>query len=315
MIPARLPLRLAARWMAADGVAALDLVAVDGSRLPAWTPGAHIDLQCGEMLRQYSLCGDPGDPTRYRVAVRREQRGRGGSRWVHDILAEGNVVDASPPRNNFELVEAKRYLFIAGGIGITPLLPMMDAARTDGIEYRLAYGGRSRASMPFLAELAAEHGDAVTVHPEDEVGLLDLDALVGAPEPGTAVYCCGPEPLLQAVEQRARSWRDASLHVERFTPKRQAPSTSDGAFEIEIASSGQVVTVPADRSALDALRAAGLPVLSSCEEGTCGTCETGVLSGEVDHRDSLLTPAEQAAHEVMFPCVSRARSARLVVDL
>ena len=313
--PSDLRLRVEVKREVADGVVALDLVAADGSSLPRWSPGAHIDLHCGELVRQYSLCGDPQDELRYRVAVRRDDPGRGGSRYVHDTLAEGDVVLCCGPRNNFPLVEAKRYVFVAGGIGITPLLPMMASARADGVEFRLAYGGRDRASMPFREELAELGPDVVTLHPQDEVGLLDLDSLVGDPEPGTAVYCCGPEPLLRAMEERARGWREASLHLERFSPREGAADGPDTAFEVEIASIGQVVPVPADRTLLEVLAEAGVPVLSSCQEGTCGTCETGVLGGEVDHRDSLLTPDEQKAQDVMFPCVSRALSARLVLDL
>ncbi|GAA4701117.1 PDR/VanB family oxidoreductase [Pseudonocardia yuanmonensis] len=310
---AELRLRVAAKRTIAEGVVALDLVAADGADLPPWAPGAHIDLRCGEHIRQYSLCGDPAD-RRYRVAVRRDDPGRGGSRFVHDTLAEGDEIVGGGPRNNFPLVEAKRYLFIAGGIGITPLLPMMAAARRGGVEFRLAYGGRDRASMPFLDALPGQ----VSVHPQDEVGLLDLDALVGEPEVGTAVYCCGPEPLLRAIEDRAAGWRDATLHVERFSPREGAlegAAGPDEGFEVELASTGEVLAVPAERSLLAVLGDAGVPVLSSCEEGTCGTCETGVLAGEIDHRDSLLTPDEQAANDVMFPCVSRARSPRLVLDL
>ncbi|MCF7553673.1 PDR/VanB family oxidoreductase [Pseudonocardia sp. WMMC193] len=307
---AELRLRVAAKRTIAEGVVALDLVAADGADLPPWAPGAHIDLRCGEHVRQYSLCGDPAD-RHYRVAVRREEPGRGGSRFVHDTLAEGDEILGAGPRNNFPLVEAKRYLFLAGGIGITPLLPMMAAALRDGVECRLAYGGRDRASMPFLDELSGQ----VSLHPQDEVGLLDLDTLVGEPEAGTAVYCCGPEPLLRAIEERAAGWGEATLHVERFSPREGALQGADGRFEVELASTGEVLTVPADRSLLAVLGDAGVPVLSSCEEGTCGTCETGVLAGEIDHRDSLLTPDEQAANDVMFPCVSRARSPRLVLDL
>ena len=300
----------------AEGVVVIDLRAADGAVLPPWSPGAHIDLQCGSLTRQYSLCGDPGERSTYRVAVRRENPGRGGSAYVHDHLAEGDPVTVIGPRNHFPLVAAQRYIFVAGGIGITPILPMLAAAQKNDIDWRLAYGGRSRISMPFVDELLEQYSDRVMVHPEDEVGLLDLDVLVGAPGVGTAVYCCGPEPLLNAVEQRASTWSAGTLHLERFAPKDivTGPNTP---FRIEIASTGQVLEVPAHRSALDVLTEAGVGVLSSCTEGTCGTCETGVLGGQVDHRDSLLSADEQRANDVMFVCVSRAQAqdAVLVLDL
>ena len=300
----------------AEGVVVIELRSADGAALPAWAPGAHIDLECGSLTRQYSLCGDPGDLSTYRVAVRRENPGRGGSAYVHDQLAEGDPVTVTGPRNHFPLVAAQRYIFVAGGIGITPILPMLAAAQKNDIDWRLAYGGRSRISMPFVADLLDQYSGRVMVHPEDEVGLLDLDALVGAPSAGTAVYCCGPEPLLKAVEQRASTWFAGTLHLERFAPK-DIVTGPDTAFQIEIASTGQVLDVPAHRSALDVLTESGIDVLSSCTEGTCGTCETGVLAGEIDHRDSLLSADEQQANDVMFVCVSRAQehNALLVLDL
>lgn len=305
---------VARKTTVAEGVVTVELRATDGAPLPAWTPGAHIDLGCGGLTRQYSLCGDPADLSTYRIAVRREIPGRGGSRFVHDDLAEGDTVAFAGPRNQFPFVAAKRHVFVAGGIGITPILPMLAAAQRDESDWRLAYGGRTRASMPFVDELLRRYPGRATVHPEDEVGLLDLDALVGAPDPGTAVFGCGPEPLLLALERRATAWQDAALHVERFVPKDLGP-VFDTAFEVEIASTGEVLPVPADRSVLDVLVDAGIPVLSSCTQGTCGTCETGVLGGAVDHRDSLLSADEQRANDVMFVCVSRGRSPRLVLDL
>ncbi len=308
---------VAGKEAVAEGVVRLTLRAADGGPLPAWEPGAHLDLVCGDLVRQYSLCGDPADRTALQVAVLREPAGRGGSAYVHDVLAAGDQVRIRGPRNHFPLVEAKRYLFLAGGVGITPILPMVAAAERAGADWRLVHGGRTRASMAFTAELATAHPDRVTLVPQDEQGLLDLDALLGEPDPATAVYCCGPEPLLLAVEQRCAQWPAGALHVERFAPKAGATDGPSGSFEVELAGSGAVLTVPADRSVLDVVEEAGVPVLSSCREGTCGTCETGVLDGEVDHRDSLLTDDEQAANDTMFICVSRAAGScpRLVLDL
>jgi ferredoxin-NADP reductase len=206
-------------------------------------------------------------------------------------------------------------VFIAGGIGITPILPMIDAAEALGADWELHYGGRSRRSMAFLASLEEAAGQRVTLHPQDEVGLIDLETLLGTPRPGTLIYCCGPEPLLIAVEQRCASWAEGSLHLERFAPKDVGEPVLTGAFEVELARSGLSLTVPPEKSVLQVVEEAGIGVLSSCTEGTCGTCETTVLSGEVDHRDSLLTPAEQAANDTMFICVSRAACPRLVLEL
>ena len=298
----------------ADEVVLLTLRRPDGGPLPAWAPGAHVDLvPAGGPVRQYSLCGDPADTSAWKVAVLREAGGRGGSRHVHDVLAVGQHVEVSEPRNHFELVEAKRYLFIAGGIGITPILPMIAWARAAEQDWRLVYGGRTRSSMAFRAELERLAG--VEIHPQDECGLLDLDAVLGQPSPGTAVYCCGPEALLRAVEQRCAHWPRGSLHVERFSPKTGAAQGSSEEFEVELAQTRTVLRVPAGRSVLDVVEAEGVPVLSSCREGTCGTCETVVLDGVPDHRDSVLTPEDQESGDVMMICVSRSRSTRLVLDL
>jgi cytochrome P450/ferredoxin-NADP reductase len=307
--------RVAAKRQAADGVAALTLYDVDGRPLPPWEPGAHVDLILDDApTRQYSLCGDPGDHHEYRLGILRDPNGRGSSRFVHDRLQEGDTVRVRGPRNNFPLVESPRYLFIAGGIGITPILPMIRAAEAAGADWRLAYGGRQRASMAFLDELAP-HGDRVSVCPQDETGLLDLDSLLGTPRPDTLVYCCGPEPLLAAVEQHVAAWPPRSLHVERFAPKPQAEPARVEAFEVVLRQSELTLTVPPDRSVLSVVEQAGVGVLSSCAEGTCGTCETAVLEGVPDHRDSVLDESERQANDCMMICVSRARSDRLVLDL
>ncbi|KDN17207.1 PDR/VanB family oxidoreductase [Amycolatopsis rifamycinica] len=304
-----LELLVARKEKAADGVVTLTLRAPGGEPLPPWEPGAHIDLRLpDDVVRQYSLCGDPSEAAAYRVAVLREPGGRGGSAYVHDKLSPGDRLVVDGPRNHFALVDAESYLFIAGGIGITPILPMLDRVAATGREWRLVYGGRTRASMAFTDDLA-RHGDRVTFRPQDEHGLLDLPALLAGAHPGTAVYCCGPEPLLAAVEALGPE----DLHVERFSPlPDEGPRT---AFEVELAGSGRVLPVPADRSILEVVEDAGIPVLSSCREGTCGTCETGVLGGEPDHRDAVLTADERAENEVMMLCVSRSCSPRLVLDL
>ena len=326
-----LTLRVAARERLAPDVVRLDLQAPDGAPLPAWEPGAHVDLVLApDLVRQYSLCGVPTDASVWQIAVQRVPGGgRGGSRAVVDELAEGALLQVRGPRNAFPLRAADRYLFVAGGIGITPLLPMLARAEASGADWRLVYGGRSRSSMPFVGDLAG-YGGRVDVRPQDETGLLPLAELLGTPRPGTLVYCCGPASLSAAVEETmaAAGWPADSLSVERFAPVGDAarPGTGTGtgtgtwtgfgpAFAVELASSGRVVTVPSDRTTLQALEDAGVPVLSSCRGGTCGTCEAGVLDGVVDHRDALLTEAERAAHDTMMVCVSRAACPRLVLDL
>ncbi|MDN5914982.1 MAG: PDR/VanB family oxidoreductase [Pseudonocardia sp.] len=299
----------------ARDVVALTLRDPDGAPLPEWAPGAHVDLLLdGGPVRQYSLCGDPADTTSWRVAVLREPAGRGGSARVHETLHAGATVRVRGPRNHFALEPAGQYVFVAGGIGITPILPMLAAADAAGARWRLTYGGRTAASMAFAGELRAAYGDRVTLRPQDEYGVLELDAALGGPDGDTLVYCCGPEPLLEAVEKHTAPWPAGRLRVERFVAQA-ADGAADEGFEVELAGSGEVLEVPAGRSVLEVLEAAGAGPLSSCREGTCGTCETGVVSGTVDHRDALLSADERAAHDTMFVCVSRAACPRLVLDL
>ncbi|WP_150236445.1 PDR/VanB family oxidoreductase [Nocardiopsis quinghaiensis] len=308
-------LEVRSKEAAARGVAVLTLARPDSGRLPDWTPGAHIDLALPTgQVRQYSLCGDRWDPCAYRVGVLREPGGRGGSAHIHDELAVGERVTAGGPRNNFPLVPSPRYLFIAGGIGITPLLPMVHQAHILDADWHLLYGGRSRASMAFLDELAP-HGDRVSVVPQDERGLPDLAAALGWAGPDAKVYCCGPEPLLAAVEEACAERPPGVLRTERFVARDQGAPVRGEPFQVELARSGRTLTVVPGQSVLRAVGEAGANVLSSCRQGTCGTCETGVLSGTPDHRDSVLDDDERAAGDRMLICVSRAVSDRLVLDL
>ncbi|MGP2437676.1 PDR/VanB family oxidoreductase [Streptomyces sp. JW3] len=303
-----LPLLVTAHERIAAGVALLRL---EGHDLPRWTPGAHLDLVLPSgLVRQYSLCGDPEDTSSYTVATRLVADGRGGSREVHEQVQEGTELRVRGPRNRFPLVEAASYVFVAGGIGITPLLPMVRSL-PEGTKWRLLYGGRSRAAMPFLEELAKldPDGDRITVVAEDEAGLPDLDAfLTGLPE-DTEVYCCGPEPMMAAVAERMPPGRVP--HLERFAPRGAAGGA--GEFEVELRRSGQVLTVGPDTSILTAVRAELPRTPYSCEQGWCGTCQQRVLAGEIDHRDELLTDAERG--DSMLICVSRARGERLVLDM
>lgn len=299
------------RESAAEGVLVLTLRHPSGGQLPCWEPGAHIDLLLGPGLeRQFSLCGDPADRTGWRIAVLRERDGRGGSAYVHERLRPGDRVRARGPRNHFRLEPAGRYRFVAGGIGITPVLPMLAAAEAAGADWTLLYGGRTRASMAFTGELS-RYGERVTLAPEDETGLLDLAPVLDGLTEGALVYCCGPGPLLDAVGERCPA---GALRTERFQPAEQHTDV-DEEFEVVLARSGRTLTVPPGVCVLDTVRGAGVEVLHSCTEGTCGTCETDVLEGDPDHRDSVLTDAERAAGETMLICVSRCRGRRLVLDL
>ncbi|MFD3588569.1 PDR/VanB family oxidoreductase [Streptomyces sp. NPDC058683] len=294
-----LRLRVASRTTVADGVVQLRL---EGRRLPGWEPGAHLDVVLPSgLVRQYSLCGDPADTSSYTIATRLVADGRGGSREVHEQVAEGMELEVRGPRNRFPLVGADSYVFVAGGIGITPILSMVRAVPA-GVEWRLLYCGRSRASMPFLAKLAGD--DRVTVVAADEDGRPDLDALT-VPE-GALVYCCGPQGLMAAVEERF-----PAVRLERFAP--DTGSAGNQEFELELRRSGRTVTVPADSTVLAAVRAELPDTAYSCAQGFCGTCRQRVLAGEVEHRDELLTDTERA--DSMLICVSRARRGRLVLDL
>ncbi|MEV7034464.1 PDR/VanB family oxidoreductase [Streptomyces sp. NPDC093272] len=294
-----LRLRVAARETVADGVVQLRL---EGERLPGWEPGAHLDVVLPSgLVRQYSLCGDPADASSYTIAARLVADGRGGSREVHERVTEGMELEVRGPRNRFPLAGADSYVFVAGGIGITPILSMVRAL-PPGARWRLLYCGRSRASMPFVAELAGD--ERVTVVAEDEDGRPDLDALT-VPD-GALVYCCGPQGLMAAVQERF-----PAVRLERFGPS--AGGADDQAFELELRRSGRTLTVPADSTVLAAVRAELPDTAYSCAQGFCGTCQQRVLAGEVDHRDELLTDAERA--DSMLICVSRAHGGRLVLDL
>jgi ferredoxin-NADP reductase len=308
-------LRVTAKTLVAEDVVSLELASPSGLRLRDWAPGAHIDLLLPNgMTRQYSLCGDRWDPFSYRVGVLREQAGGGGSAYVHDELEVGDPVGVGGPRNNFALVPSERYLFVAGGIGITPLLPMVRQADMLGTDWRLLYGGRRRASMAFLDELAG-YGDRVQVVPQDEFGLLDLPGFLGTPRPGVKIYSCGPAPLLAAMEATCAAWPPHTLRTERFVSAEPAAAVRRAAFDVELARTGVTVTVPPEETVLEAVGKVGVDVLSSCRQGICGTCETTVLAGEPDHRDAVLEDHERQAGDCMFICVSRARTDRLVLDL
>lgn len=303
----------------AEGVISLLLRGADGPLAP-WTPGAHVDLTLPNWLtRSYSLCGDPADPSgpsgpagpagpgpdSYRIAIRHEPLSRGGSEYAHLFLRQGRTLYVSLPRNHFPLVPAPEYLFLAGGIGITPILPMLRAASAADVPATLVYVGRSAATMPFADELRTAYGDRVRIVATRGQGRPDLAALASVLNPGALVYCCGPASMLAAAGDAFPAER---LHAERFRPVPR-PFAPDTAFETLCARSGQTVQVPPGESLLDALTHAGYPVPSGCREGVCGSCELTVLDGEPEHRDDIGAPAGR-----IYACVSRSRSPQLVVD-
>lgn len=308
---------VASKRLVAEEVVELVFRGGAGAALPTWTPGSHVDVLVGaadSVTRQYSLCGPLLDPHHYRIAVLLEPDGRGGSLAVHRDVAVGDLLRVRGPRNHFRLDPADRYLFVAGGIGITPLLPMIEQLHTAGTDWRLLYGGRSRSSMAYLDELAG-YRDRVWVHPQDEAGLLPLDEFFGEPIAGTVIYCCGPAGLLAAAEERARPWPARTLRVERFTPVEQPGAEQNRAIEVTLARTGRTLTVPPGTSILDAVERAGVNVLASCREGTCGTCETAILDGLAEHRDSVLSAEDREEQDAMMICVSRANTDQLTLDL
>ncbi|MGE2814633.1 PDR/VanB family oxidoreductase [Mycobacterium heidelbergense] len=297
------------RELAAPDVVALTLADPDGGLLPSWTPGGHIDVQLPSgRRRQYSLCGPPGRRTDYRIAVRRIADGGGGSIEMHDAYDVGDTLVFEGPRNAFYLGTAEReVLFVIGGIGVTPILPMLQVAQQRGIDWRAVYAGSSREYMPFLDEVVAVAPERVTVWADDEHGgVAGVDDLLAGAGPTTAVYVCGPSGMLEAVRVARNEHADAPLHYERFSP----PPVVDGVpFELQLARSNRVLRVPANRSALDVMLDHDPTTAYSCQQGFCGTCKVKVLAGQVDHRGRTAVGDDE-----MVVCVSRAKGDRLVID-
>jgi ferredoxin-NADP reductase/DMSO/TMAO reductase YedYZ heme-binding membrane subunit len=298
----------------ADGVMSLSLTSPTGATLPDWTPGAHIEIRLPSgRQRRYSLCGNPAQRDRYRVAVQRKQDGRGGSREVHDRLRPGIALQVWPPRNNVALVPAPSYLLVAGGIGITCLLPMAQALALAGARWELVYGGRTRSRMAFLDRLAELDPYRVRVVPEDEQGLIELAPLLDGQPPGTAVYCCGPPGLVDTVTALVSTRPGLSLHTEQFAPGSGLPCGSKP-VTLELRRTGTTVEVPADSTLLAAVASHAPRLAGGCEQGVCGRCQVTVLAGEPEHHDTYLTPRERAAGQMLL-CVSRAHCPQLTLDL
>lgn len=310
-------LRVASVEAAARDVLRIRLASQDGRPLPRWSPGSHIDVECGNtgLSRQYSLCGNPADANVFEIAVLREPDSRGGSAWLHANLRVGDKLKVRGPRNHFRLDEAcRKAIFIAGGIGITPVSAMARRARELGIDYVLHYCGRSREGMALRAELAALHGARLHLHVGDEGQRAAFDQILATPEAGTQVYACGPARLIEALETCCAGWPEDTLRVEHFSstlatldPSREQP------FTVELKDSGLTLDVPAGQTLLATLRSANIDVQSDCEEGLCGSCEVRVLSGDIDHRDVVLTRTEREAGNRMMSCCSRASKGGKIV--
>ncbi|KQQ09579.1 PDR/VanB family oxidoreductase [Rathayibacter sp. Leaf296] len=299
----------------ASAVVLFELARPDGRPLPNWSPGAHIDVVLPDgRERQYSLCSDPADRSTWRIGVLRES---GVSAHLHDAALEGTALRVRGPRNHFSFAPypGKRYLFVAGGIGITPIRSMLVSARTAGNDFHLAYAGRTRARMAFAEELVDEFGSHVSLHVGDEGTRLDLESLLAEPDSSTVIYACGPARLLEALEDAVQAWPRGALHVERFEARTLGPPVRSEPFHVELMLSGLTLEVPPERSILEVVEDSGVVAVASCRVGTCGTCEVPVVEGEVDHRDSVLSPEEQEDSFSMMICVSRACGPSLTLEL
>ena len=312
--------RVARKTREAEAICSYELVRVDGAALPPFEAGAHIDVHLPNgLVRQYSLCNAPGETQRYLIAVLRDAGSRGGSRAMHDEVDAGAVLAISEPKNHFALLEAGRTLLLAGGIGVTPILAMAEALATRGAPFEMHYCARSPERAAFRERIgAASFAGQVRFHYDsgDAAQRLDLASLLAGPESGAHLYVCGPQGFIDHVLDSAKAlgWPSAQLHVEYFGA---APldTSGDQPFDVKLASSGKVVSVPVGQSVVKALAAQGVEIPYSCEEGVCGTCLTRVLAGVPDHRDLYLTDEERAANDQFTPCCSRARTPLLVLDL
>lgn len=303
----------------AQGICSFELAHPEGLQLPAFTAGAHIDVHVTpEIVRQYSLCGQPENGEHYRIAVLREAESRGGSAGMHEHVQVGQLLTISEPKNHFELDErAQHSLLFAGGIGITPILAMAHALHAEGRSFALHYCGRAAERMAFLSEIAqssfAEH---VVVHTSAGAHRFDASLVLMRPKEGTHLYVCGPVGFMEHVLDSARThgWSEAQLHREFFAGTAKALDT-DGSFAVRLESSGETYQIPKEKSVIEVLTSAGVDVPYSCESGVCGTCITRVIEGIPDHRDTFLTEDERAANDQFTPCCSRALTPLLVLDL
>ena len=315
-----LQVRIARRETEAEGIAGFELASADGTPLPAFTAGSHIDVMLGDgLIRQYSLCGHPAERSRYRLGVLLDPASRGGSRAMH-ALAEGATLTISTPRNHFELAaDARSHLLLAGGIGVTPLLCMAEQLAADGADFTMHYCTRSPARTAFRGRLAnAAWAGRVSLHHDDgdAAQAFDMKQVLARPEADVHLYVCGPKGFMDAVLATAREqgWPEAQIHYEFFAGA-PVQTDADTDFEVKLAKSGRVIPVRREQTVAQALAAAGVELPVSCEQGVCGTCLTRVIDGTPDHRDMYMTPAEQAKNDCFTPCCSRSLSPLLVIDL
>lgn len=301
-------------WEAPD-ILSYDLRSPNGGELPPFTAGAHIDLTLPNgLVRSYSLVNPPSERHRYLIAVQKDRASRGGSRWVHENVHAGQIIAANGPRNNFELNEsADKSIFIAGGIGITPILSMVARLAALGRDWQLIYCARKRSATAFLNNLEGQPD--VQFNFDEEAGgqPLDITRVVRAAPANVHLYCCGPRPMLEAFERATEELPRDRVHVEYFTAKE--PPAAEGGFKVVLAKTGQAFEIPEGKTILATLLENGMAVPYSCKEGVCGACETKVLEGVPDHRDLVLTEAEHAKNDKMMICCSGSKSAKLILDL
>lgn len=311
---AQIRMKVARRRALTGQIDEFTLVPVDGSGLPAAEPGAHVTVKTPSgAMRRYSLVGGAEAPEAYVIAVKREAESRGGSASMHDEAGEGTELEVEPPENDFPLTDAPEYLLIAGGIGVTPIYAMAQELERQGKRFNIIYCTRSADDTAYLDEMTEAYGDRLLIHHDngDPEKVYDFWDRFAEPQK-THVFCCGPKPLMEEIKAISGHWPEGRVHFEDFKPV-EVVRADDTAFEVELARSGQTVHVPQDRSILEALRDAGYQTVSSCESGTCGTCKTKLIEGEVDHRDMVLMDEEKDAFIMI--CVSRAASGKLVLDL
>ncbi len=314
--------RVVKKSQLSDRVVGLTLALDNGAALPEWEPGAHIELELSAHLteplyRQYSLCGQQTQRHEWQIAVLKDEHSRGGSTYIHEVLQEGDELTVSAPKNHFPFAANPSCFFIAGGIGITPIVPMVQAAAAAGLDWHLLYLARDHSDFIFLDELQRLDPSRITLHASDRDGQCDLAQVLQALDSNATVYSCGPQGLLTALQQlqqapEASGWK---LVVEHFGIELDAEALSGNRFTVVLQKSGKQIEVASDETILAALKREGIRVKCSCQNGTCGTCETVVISGQPDHRDAILSEEERQLNETMMICVSRALSAELVLDL
>lgn len=317
---ATISVKVIRKRLEAEGIVSLELARADGGLLPAFSAGSHIDVHLRpDLIRQYSLCNHPEERQRYLIGVQRDPASRGGSVAIHDDIGEGDLIAISEPKNHFPLARARRSLLFAGGIGITPMLCMAERLAHTATDFELHYCTRNPARTAFRERIAASDFASQThYHFDDgaEEQKLDLPALLDVPDHSTHLYVCGPVGFIDHLCKVAKDsgWRAANLHYEYFGAPAQ-DSSGDTAFDVEIVSTGEIVTIPPGQAVTNVLKRHGIEIDVACQRGACGTCVTRILEGEPEHRDVYLSAEEKARKDQFTPCCSRARSSLLVLDL